>query len=112
LFLDNDSSSPKLNNIVLHGSYTEIILTLLCMVNFLVSYIFLVCFSRQGYQTSFPSPVAKVDLIRYQSPYLKQSSCGESRKWQNEWLDYNEVINVDLSVQSPVLIDEQGPACG
>lgn len=61
---------------------------------------------------SFPSPVAKVDLIRYESPYLKQSSGGESRKFQNEWVDYNEVINVDFSVQRPVLTDEKGPFCG
>ncbi|KAK7378325.1 hypothetical protein VNO80_03764 [Phaseolus coccineus] len=63
--------------------------------------------NMKGYRISFPSPVAKVDLIRYQSPYLKQSPCGELRKGQNEWFDYNEVINVDLSVQSPVLMDEQ-----
>ncbi|CAJ1906231.1 unnamed protein product [Sphenostylis stenocarpa] len=61
----------------------------------------------KGYQTSFPSPVAKVDLIRYQSPPLKQSPCEESRKYPNEWFDYNELTNVDFSVQSPVLIDEQ-----
>ncbi|BAT85408.1 uncharacterized protein HKW66_Vig0050260 [Vigna angularis] len=63
--------------------------------------------NMKGYQISFPSPVAKVDLIRYESPYLKQSPCGESRKFQNEWVDYNEVINVDFSVQRPVLTDEK-----
>ncbi|RDX87668.1 hypothetical protein CR513_30824, partial [Mucuna pruriens] len=62
----------------------------------------------KGYQTSFPFPVAKADLIRYQSHSLKPSPCEESRKSQNEWFDYNKFINVDFSAQRPMLIDDQG----
>ncbi|TKY62483.1 hypothetical protein E2542_SST12339 [Spatholobus suberectus] len=63
--------------------------------------------NMKGYQTSFPSPVAKADLIRYQSPCPKPSPCEESRKSQNEWFDYNKFVGVDFSVQRPMLIDDQ-----
>ncbi|KAG5042898.1 hypothetical protein JHK87_006813 [Glycine soja] len=61
----------------------------------------------EGYQTFFPSPVAKADLIRYQSHCLKPSPCQESTKSQNEWFDYNKFVNVDFSIERHMLIDDQ-----
>jgi len=29
-------------------------------------------------------------------------------KSQNEWFDYNKFVNVDFSVERPMLIDDQG----
>jgi len=66
------------------GSNTEIILTVLCKLN-LVSYIFEFFFETGlPYILSFYS--SKVDLIRYEFPYLKQSPCGE---WRKFWVDFN-----------------------
>ncbi|KAG5072335.1 hypothetical protein AAZX31_03G132900 [Glycine max] len=65
------------------------------------------CSTMKGYQTFFPSPVAKADLIRYQSPCLDPSPCEESTKSQNEWFDYKKFVNVDFSVERPMLINDQ-----
>ncbi|KAG4390926.1 hypothetical protein AAZX31_05G078400 [Glycine max] len=65
------------------------------------------CATMKGYQTFFPSLVAKADLIRYQSRCLEPSPCQESTKSQNEWFDYNKFVNVDFSVERRMLIDDQ-----
>ncbi|XP_020212505.1 uncharacterized protein LOC109797029 isoform X1 [Cajanus cajan] len=62
----------------------------------------------KGYKTSFPSTVAKSELIRYQSPCLKPGLCEDLRKSENESVDYNnKFFNVDFSVQRPMLMDDQ-----
>ncbi|KAK7285400.1 hypothetical protein RJT34_20170 [Clitoria ternatea] len=61
----------------------------------------------KGCQTFLPSHVAKPDVIRYQSPYLKPSPCEESMTSQSEWFDYNKLVNVDFLAQRPMLIDDQ-----
>ncbi|KAK7336719.1 hypothetical protein VNO77_17265 [Canavalia gladiata] len=61
----------------------------------------------KGCQTFLPSPVTKLELIRYQSTCLKPTPCEESRKSQNEWFDYSKFVNVNFSAQRSTLIDDQ-----
>ncbi|XP_061349240.1 uncharacterized protein LOC133294554 isoform X2 [Gastrolobium bilobum] len=61
----------------------------------------------KGCQPLLPSPVAKPEIIRYQSPSLRLNPSEVSRKSQNEWFNSNQFVNVDLSAQRPMHIDVQ-----
>ncbi|TKY52592.1 hypothetical protein E2542_SST24114 [Spatholobus suberectus] len=59
----------------------------------------------KGCQPLLPSPVLKPEVIRYGSPLNPFEESNKSRK---EWFNSNQIVNVNVSAQRPVLIDVQG----
>lgn len=60
---------------------------------------------RQGCKPLLPSPVLKLEIIRYGSSL---NPFEESSKSQKEWFNSNQIVNMNLSTQRPMLIDVQG----
>lgn len=59
-------------------------------------------------QPVLPPPVLKPEVIRYGLPSLRVNPFEEPGKSQNKWFDSNQIVNVNLSAQRPMLIDVQG----
>ncbi|MED6181144.1 hypothetical protein PIB30_016900 [Stylosanthes scabra] len=58
-------------------------------------------------QTSLPAFVAAPEVITNRYPCLRSLPNEESRKSRSELLDYNQLVNVEFSVQRPILFDVQ-----
>ncbi|RDX92915.1 hypothetical protein CR513_24892 [Mucuna pruriens] len=56
------------------------------------------CTISKGCQPLLPSPVLKPEIIRYES---------SPSKFRKEWFGSDEIVNVNLSAQRPMLIDVQ-----
>ena len=62
------------------------------------------CTITKGCQPLLPSSVLKPEIIRYGSPLNPFEESSKSRK---EWFNSNQIVNVNLSTQRPMLIDVQ-----
>ncbi|KAK7277672.1 hypothetical protein RJT34_22687 [Clitoria ternatea] len=65
------------------------------------------CSITKGYQPLLPSPILKPEIIRYGSPSFRPSPLEDSSKSHKKWLGFNQIVNVNLSAQRPMLIDVQ-----